>query len=293
MTFPLILRCIRSLKLARPTCTANATKFSWPIQGIQATAEPVNPPIGEPDPDDVGIKVVDKGTTNSYLLALILVLTASAFIPYHPKVDGPLTMKLLKKITQRECYQRMGFNEMIVAAYVGDESLVKKLLQQGHNPNETDVKRRSAIWWGRNGWVPELWHNVLEHEIFSSIRMFLLPPFIHSLPTQVTVTNIQLCKIVQMLKIVLQLAQGLDKEDRKVIIDRLRNCCAEKDLRTLVDIFSRMSLQSDRSIKTELLGTHPQVRDEHLTVPQIAEFQFWIPGPRQWRQSRGLKKRLL
>jgi len=60
-------------------------------------------------------------------------------------------MKLLKQITKRECYQRVGFNKMIVSAYVGNESLVRELLHKGWDPNEADVNGRSAIWWGSKG----------------------------------------------------------------------------------------------------------------------------------------------
>jgi len=36
-------------------------------------------------------------------------------------------MKVGKKITRRECYKQMGFNRLIVAAYVGNSNLVRKL----------------------------------------------------------------------------------------------------------------------------------------------------------------------
>jgi len=87
-----------------------------------------------------------------------VLVAATQFTPYHPKVGGPLTLELLSKITERECYQRKGFTKLIVAAYVGDKSLVNLLLEArlGH-PSETDAKGRSAFWWGRRGWVPDIW----------------------------------------------------------------------------------------------------------------------------------------
>jgi len=63
-------------------------------------------------------------------------------------------MKVLTKVSRRECYKRMGFNPLIVAAYVGNRKLVRKLIEKGMDPQQEDSLGRSAIWWGKRGWVP-------------------------------------------------------------------------------------------------------------------------------------------
>jgi len=70
-------------------------------------------------------------------------------------------MKVLKKITRRECYKRMGFNRLIVAAFVGEKSLVKRLLEKGLDPHkEKDSNGHSALWWGKRGWVPDIFVSI-------------------------------------------------------------------------------------------------------------------------------------
>jgi len=64
-------------------------------------------------------------------------------------------MKVLKKIARRECYKRMGFNRT-VAAYVGNANLVRNLLEKGMDPHAEDSLGRSAIWWGKHGWAPNV-----------------------------------------------------------------------------------------------------------------------------------------
>ena len=75
------------------------------------------------------------------LTALILppkFLTVSEkdFWVYHPAVEGSLTMSLLKEIAERIWYKRKGFNPLIVAAFVGDQSLVHQLLEEGIDPKK-------------------------------------------------------------------------------------------------------------------------------------------------------------
>lgn len=65
-------------------------------------------------------------------------------------------MKLLKKIADRKCYRAMGFTMGIISSYVGNDRLVKKLLRKGMDPKQKDAHGRSAIWWARTGWAPDL-----------------------------------------------------------------------------------------------------------------------------------------
>jgi len=65
-------------------------------------------------------------------------------------------MKLLKKIADRKCYRAMGFTMGIITAYVGDDRLLKRLLRKGMNPKQKDMQGRSAIWWARRGWAPDI-----------------------------------------------------------------------------------------------------------------------------------------
>jgi len=45
---------------------------------------------------------------------------------------------------------------LIIAAYVGNDRLVKKVLRKGTDPKQRDSNGSSAIWWARRGWAPDL-----------------------------------------------------------------------------------------------------------------------------------------
>lgn len=59
----------------------------------------------------------------------------------------PLTLELLTKITNRECYQREGFTRLMIAAYLGDVNMVVTLLSLGDSVDVTD----------RKGWTAQAW----------------------------------------------------------------------------------------------------------------------------------------
>ena len=71
------------------------------------------------------------------------------FHPYHPDIDGVLTLPLLMEIAAWRWYRRMRFNPLIVASHVGNARLVHKLLSKGYNPHDTDCKGYSAMWWAK------------------------------------------------------------------------------------------------------------------------------------------------
>jgi hypothetical protein len=87
-----------------------------------------------------------------------------------PKKDGPLTTELLNEITQRECYQQMGFTPLIVAAYVEEETLARALVTEGADPFQPDINGRSAIWWSRRGWQPD---KIVSMDFFFCSRLTL------------------------------------------------------------------------------------------------------------------------
>ena len=121
---------------------------------LHASAEPSLPRF---DPD-IEPFTVEKGTIFPFLE--ISDISLIAFQPYHPELDGPLTMRLLKQISERDCYKRMGFTPLIVAAFVGDEALVRRLLSK-KDPDQCDINGHSAIWWAERGWAPDVLPRVM------------------------------------------------------------------------------------------------------------------------------------
>jgi ankyrin repeat protein len=59
---------------------------------------------------------------------------------------------MLEELVERRGNKRMGFSMLIIAFFVGDIDLVEELLEDGMDPNQTDINGRSAIWWAENGW---------------------------------------------------------------------------------------------------------------------------------------------
>lgn len=63
-----------------------------------------------------------------------------------------------------------GINRLIVAAFVGDISLVSELLEGGMNPHDADTNGRSTIWWAKRGWEPD---KMVKRPLFFSHRMLI------------------------------------------------------------------------------------------------------------------------
>jgi len=117
---------------------------------LEAAAENLLP-SNQPEADSAEPVLVENGKLSTLSCDIFIFFRAPEddFIPYHPSVDGQLTMALLKEIADRKCYRAMRFTTLIIAAYVGNEQLVKKLLRKGMDPKKKDINERSAIWWAQ------------------------------------------------------------------------------------------------------------------------------------------------
>ena len=70
---------------------------------------------------------------------------------YDPAIEGPLTPSLLDKIVERKYYREQGYTKLMVAAFVGDLSLVKQLLKEGQRTEDLDKRGHSVQWWAKRG----------------------------------------------------------------------------------------------------------------------------------------------
>jgi len=120
-------------------------QFNLMLKASAGDKEPdYDPPKGKPH-------LFEKANTHHYSAK-----EGQIFIPYHPSVDGPLTKRLLEEVVQRPGYQKMKFTQLMVAAFVGDVSLVKHLLRDNHNRLQRDSSGRTALWWAAKGWASDV-----------------------------------------------------------------------------------------------------------------------------------------
>jgi hypothetical protein len=88
---------------------------------------------------------------------LFEIATNKNWSPYHPGYDGPLTMKKLDELTEREFYKEKGFTKLMIAVWIGDSALVLELLKGGEDPKMRDrVHNYDAFDWARDGPCPEI-----------------------------------------------------------------------------------------------------------------------------------------
>ena len=85
---------------------------------------------------------------------------------YVPELHGPLTVELLKRITQQPGYQREGFTALMVASYVGDVAMVKHLLGiQTTLVGAEDRVGRTARDWAELALKEDYWEQERLHEV--------------------------------------------------------------------------------------------------------------------------------
>ena len=67
----------------------------------------------------------------------------------------------------------MGFNELIIASFVGEEELVSWLLKDGMDPDQKDHNGCNALWWAKIGWAPDVIVSSLVYSLVTWWRLII------------------------------------------------------------------------------------------------------------------------